>query len=72
MLQFWNGKSYEDLIAWTKCEAGGVKIKFNEDNAIAKSKQGNLRQMKLNPLAGSSLESATKRFALSVYFDAII
>lgn len=70
MFQCWTGKTYEDVCPWTRLEDGGKRLKFNEDQAIQKSKQGNFRQM-MSHSAGGSLENAVKRFAVSVYFDTI-
>ena len=72
MLQYFENKTYNDLMPWSQVEQGGVRLKYSEETMLAKSREGSLiRNMGLRP-AVVTLEDATKRYAVSVYFETIL
>lgn len=71
-LQHFTNNKYVNICPIEVIERAAHALKFNEDVAITKSKNGNSISAMRNPFVGVSLDACIKRISVSEYFQAVI
>lgn len=67
--QYFQNNLYNTICSWSEIQAGGLRMKNQEDMAASKNK--NWKAL-MGRQSDSNLDGCIKRYAVSVYFDQII